>query len=170
MGGHSEEEEIELLSEDENSYLELLLFAKKSTKNIPVSEKLNWFDYGSFYHDYSRGCDGLAVHSVARFFEPNTGRVWAPRKELSIKICHDPKEEFVGKGVHGLVIQTNKSKCSYLENPLCSNLIFHIDPKKMKISRQSPWEFTDSLGSRGVKVDVSSEEKAKEIYGEYFAE
>lgn len=161
------------LSEDENSYLELLLFAKKSMKNLPVSKELNWFDYGAFYHDYNSSCDGLKLHESSRLFDPSSGKVWIPKKHLMIKICPNGEEETFDSITDGSVVVTEKSRCEYLENPLCSNLVFHISSENLKESRQPPREFLEVLKAKGVDLspdlEIDTPKKAKGVYLKYFS-
>lgn len=174
-------------SEDSNpTTLTLLMFAKKSLKNLSVdSETVNWFDYGAYYKDYQNNCFGIKIHFSARFFEPTTGQVWIPKNMdgLMIKVCLDGelKDKTLAYGevggvtgltprpTQGQVIQTLKFRCDYLTNPLCENLSFEINVDALKKSRQPPWEFEDVLESRGEgKVVIDSIEKAKEVYERYF--
>lgn len=152
------------LSKEENDTLELLMFARVSKKNVSTADQsFSWFSYGSFFNDYQRGCQGIKVHSSNRFFDPATGQVWIPRENLMIKICDRNFEDFDGK-----VYASNKSACNFLDNPLCSNLLFKIRKSKVKESKQPPWEFSTSLKSRGIEVDVSSTKKAKDVYHQHF--
>jgi len=158
------------LSDSKNT-LTLLLFAKKSYKNLTVNaQKVNWFDYGAAYKDYQNNCFGVKIHSTARFFNLKTGEVFIPKDAdgLLIKVCSSRDDSYSSQ--QGQVIQTSISRCDYLTNPLCRNLVFHIPAALMKKSRQPPWEFSDVLETRGIAlVHIETPEQAKEIYEKYFS-
>lgn len=154
---------------DSKTSLTLLLFAKKSYKNLPVNQTINWFDYGAAYKDYQNNCFGVKMHSTARFFDPSSGQVFIPKSTdgLLVKVCPDNEIDYSSK--QGQVIQTLLSRCNYLTNPLCQNLIFVIPATLMKKSRQPPWEFSDVLETRGIAlVHIETNKEAKEIYEKYF--
>ena len=166
-----------LNAEDEDSpYLELLMFSKKSYKNLPLdkNQPIRWFEYGAYYRDYQKGCFGLKIHSTTRFYEPSTGKVWISKKSdgIKIKVCSQDEIE-LSKDIDGQIIHSGKSRCDYLVNPLCSHLSIKVRRKKMKESRQPVWEFQDVLQTRDVRnfVDggsIDTPEKAKEIFEKYF--
>ena len=153
----------------EENVLELLMFARKSKKNLPVEKEMNWFDYGAFFHDYDRGCDGLKVHSSTRFFDPKSGQVWLPKEGLLIRICDGDEDGGDGKG-DGSVRVTEKSRCNFLENPLCSHLTFRLKKERLKKSKQSPREFLEVLRARGIDNErVTPLDEAKRVYDKYFS-
>lgn len=153
----------------EENVLELLMFARKSKKNLPVEKEMDWFDYGAFFHDYVRGCDGLKVHSSTRFFDPKTGQVWLPKEGLLIRICEGGVDDEVEEG-DGSVRVTEKSRCNFLENPLCSHLTFRLKKERLKKSKQSPREFLEVLRARGIDDErMTPLEEAKKVYDKYFS-
>lgn len=171
-GGESDRREDELTS----PYLELLMFSKKSYKNLPLdkNQPIRWFEYGAYYRDYQKGCFGLKIHSTTRFFEPSTGKVWISKKPdgIKVKVCSQDELE-PAKDIDGQIIHSGKSRCDYLVNPLCSHLSIKVRRKKMKESRQPVWEFQDVLQTRDVRnfVDggsIDTPEKAKQIFEKYF--
>lgn len=176
-GGASGERPIKKEDELTSPYLELLMFSKKSYKNLPLdkNQPIRWFEYGAYYRDYQKGCFGLKIHSTTRFFEPSTGKVWISKKSdgIKVKVCSPEAEIETTKGIDGQIIHSGKSRCDYLVNPLCSHLSIKVRRKKMKESRQPVWEFQDVLQTRGMGnfVDgdsIDTPEKAKEIFEKYF--
>jgi hypothetical protein len=144
---------------NEDGLLTLKLFAKRSLKNLPINTSFDWFEYGAFYHNYQENFDGIRIHKSSRFFEVSTGKVWIPKENILLRI--NPSD---GPGVY----VTKTPKCAYLENPLCSNLMFVIDNSLMKLSKQPPREFEEVLSIKNIKVEIRDIESAKQIFEKYF--
>lgn len=142
------------------------MFARKSKKNVVSKQgKINWFDYGSLFYDYQKGSEGIKIHNTTRFFDPKTGTVWLPKENLLVKVCKVP--ENIGEE-DGLVYTSGKSKCDFMETPLCSDISFVVRKNKLKKSKQPPWEFLMVLEARGIKEDVGDSQKAVDVYRRYF--
>lgn len=165
----------------------LLLFAKRSFKNLGPSKEFSWFDYGAYYKKYSdlnettspkEECEGIAIRHDTRFFEPSTGKVWINPENILVCIAKSLKETQVEPDTAFLVLNNREPRCDYLVNPLCTGITFYIPEKLVKLSKQYPVEFVDVLSTKGLLTEKNSYETRKtkeeeeklsmEIYRKYF--